>query len=212
MQDAKPANFDDAVRKVADVLAAQQDAFLPWGAGDVGQRFAEGFVELGRHFRAWPPEPSDVEAVVSIAGKDFYAFVALDFLSKITPKGTYPALDRWSRDVYLGIDAQPQRRKGASRNKFLSRDILIVGQIEGLKTLGIDPTRSNKKKPGRPEHSGCDAVSKATALCRKRGAKVLILEYGGVEQIWKRRGRLRPDALSPLLTDMLDCLSGKLAR
>lgn len=206
-------SFEQAVDQVASVFRMQQDAFEPWGSAaeeKIGARLQEGLVEYGRQFKSFPPEPWEVDDIILKSISDHYAFSALEMLNKLTHTGTYVALDRWANDVFLGIRRPPSRSKGASRNKFLARDVLIIGQIERLVSVGFSPTRNLTKKVGRNKQSACDVISHAAARDRQKGTSVTSLEYAAVEKIWKQRGERRNlGPLADLVSEMLKPLSAK---
>lgn len=174
-------SFEDAV-KVASHRMKEAIRPAPTGAG------ADLLAGLVLYYDYVPASRDltniDFQRLVEQAKADFNAYLVLKLVDQIVVnQGNFPALTDARRELYLGTFPVPRRPPGRPPYANLSRDTLIIGEIEKLVTLGFAPNRNG----GTASHdSACDVIVAALAANGYH-----MLTYKAVETIWTGRSRLK---------------------
>jgi hypothetical protein len=179
--------FEDAVNIAARTM---KRAVAPPLAGPAAD-FMGGMLSYHEYMpMSLEPTNIDFERLVAKAKSDFSAYLVLRLAALMAvDDGNLPALKRAKQELALEIFPAPRRPRGRSPYANVSRDTLIVSEIEKLLTVGFAPAR-NRGTASRD--SACDVIVAALVLNGYH-----MLTYEGVEKIWTSRSDLkRPEVLA----------------
>lgn len=157
--------------------------------------FLRGAIAIETVFDPIPPSEETIKAAMKHALDDYDTFLAIRNLAVLGYGSQSPALRRFQTQFMGNIIQEPKKTRGPSISRDLHRNMIFASQIEQLKNIGINPTRSSATKA---EESGCDLIVRAMGELGEH------ISYPMVERIWKsREKRPKLSFLSELLSHEL---------